>query len=100
MLLDFRVGELAPECRQRGERALLVRSDQTRIPRDIGGDDRGETVGLTHVPLASRKAQPRKEELSVRGVSVRQIARDDESDDGTRRARIARASSSVRSRAA
>jgi len=40
------------------ERAFLVRSHQPRIPRDIGGEDRGKPAGLAHVSSPAAKRRP------------------------------------------
>ena len=45
MLGDFRIEELAAQRFEAFERALLVRSHQPRIPRHVGGEDRGEAGG-------------------------------------------------------
>src|SRR5438309_5616040 len=42
VLGDFRIEELAAQRFEPFERALLVRPHQPRIPRHIGGEDRGE----------------------------------------------------------
>ena len=42
MLGDFRVDQLAAQRFEAFERALLVRPHQPRIPRHIGGEDRGQ----------------------------------------------------------
>jgi len=58
MFGDFRIDEFAAQRFEAFERAFLVRPHQPRIPRDIGGEDRGETAGLAHVvasPAARRK---------------------------------------------
>jgi hypothetical protein len=44
MLGDFRIDELAAQRLEAFERAFLVRPHQPRIPRHIGGEDRGETA--------------------------------------------------------
>jgi hypothetical protein len=49
MLGNLRIDEVAAQRFEAFERALLVRPDQPRIPRHIGGEDRGETAGLAHV---------------------------------------------------
>jgi hypothetical protein len=48
MLADLRVDELAAMRLKALVRAFLVRAHQTRIPRHIGGEDRGETAGRDH----------------------------------------------------
>jgi len=45
MLGDFRIEELAAQRLEAFERALLVRPHQPRVPRHIGGEDRGEATG-------------------------------------------------------
>jgi hypothetical protein len=49
VLGDFRIEELAAQCFEAFERAFLIRPHQPRIPRHIGGQDRGEPAGLAHV---------------------------------------------------
>ncbi len=46
VLGDFRIKELAAQRLEAFERAFLVRPHQPRIPRHIGGKDRGEAAGL------------------------------------------------------
>ena len=58
VLGDFRIEELAAQCFEAFERAFLVRPHQPRIPRDIGGEDRGETAGLAHVSSPAAKRRP------------------------------------------
>jgi hypothetical protein len=48
MLGDLRIEELAAQRLEAFERAFLVRPHQPRIPRHIGGEDRGETAGGSH----------------------------------------------------
>jgi hypothetical protein len=48
MFTDFRIEELAAQRFEAFESALLVRSHQQRIPRHIGGKDRGETSARSH----------------------------------------------------
>jgi len=43
-----RIEKLAMERFEAFERAFLIRPHQPRIPRDIGGEDRGEATGLAH----------------------------------------------------
>jgi hypothetical protein len=38
----------------------IVLAHQPQIPRDIGGEDRGETAGLAHVPSPVAKRRPDK----------------------------------------
>jgi hypothetical protein len=44
VLGDLRIDELMAQRLEAFERALLVRPHQPRIPRHIGGEDRGETT--------------------------------------------------------
>ena len=57
VLSDFRIDEFAAQRFEAFERAFLVRSHQTRIPRHIGGEDRSKAAGLAHSasPVASRR---------------------------------------------
>jgi hypothetical protein len=57
MLGSLRIKELAAQRLEAFERAFLVRPHQPRIPRRIGGEDRGEAAGLAHAacPAARRK---------------------------------------------
>jgi hypothetical protein len=48
VLGDLRIDELAAQRFEAFERAFLVRPHQPRIPRHIGGEDRGETAGCGH----------------------------------------------------
>ena len=58
VLGDLRIEELAAQRLEAFERALLVRPHQPRIPRHIGGEDRGETAGLAHVASPAAKRRP------------------------------------------
>jgi hypothetical protein len=49
VLGDFRIDKLAAQRFEAFERALFVRPHQPRIPRHIGGEDRGEAAGLAHI---------------------------------------------------
>ena len=48
MLGDLGINKLAAQRLEPFERAFLVRTHQARIPRHIGGEDRGETAGGSH----------------------------------------------------
>ena len=50
MLGDFRIEELAAQRFEAFEPAVLVRPHQPRIPRHIGGEDRGEPTFDASVP--------------------------------------------------
>ena len=52
-------------------RPLLVRTDQARIARHIGGKDRGETAGLGH--FASPAAKRRPDRKSSRFSALRKF---------------------------
>ena len=54
VLGDLRIDELMAQRLEAFERALLVRPHPPRIPRHIGGQDRGETAGGGHVRLSGR----------------------------------------------
>ena len=58
VLPDLRVDELAAMRLEAFERPFLVRPHQPRIPRDIGGEDRGEAAGLAHGPSPAAKRRP------------------------------------------
>jgi len=66
MLGDLGIAEFTAHRPQRRERAFLVRPHQPRIPRHIGGEDRGETAGLAHVfsPAAKRRPDRRSSRCS------------------------------------
>ena len=49
VLGDLRIEELAAQRFEAFERAFLVRPHQPRIPRHIGGEDRGETADRRHL---------------------------------------------------
>jgi hypothetical protein len=51
VLDDFRIKELTAQRLEAFERAFLVRPHQPRIPRHIGGEDRGETAFDASWPL-------------------------------------------------
>jgi hypothetical protein len=48
MLADLRVDELAAMRLETLVRGLLVRAHQARVPRHIGGEDRGKTANSGH----------------------------------------------------
>jgi hypothetical protein len=48
MLADLWVDELAAMRLEASVRAFLIRPHQTRVARDIGGEDRGKTAGCGH----------------------------------------------------
>jgi hypothetical protein len=48
VLGDFRIDKLAAQCFEAFERAFLIRPHQPRVPRHIGGEDRGKTAGSGH----------------------------------------------------
>ena len=58
VLPDLRVDELAAMRLEAFERPFLVRPHQPRIPRHIGGEDRGKTAGLAHVPSPAARRRP------------------------------------------
>ena len=58
VLVDLRIEELMAQRLEAFERAFLIRSHQPRIPRHIGGEDRGETAGLAHPASAAAKRRP------------------------------------------
>ena len=68
VLGDFRIEELAAQRLEAFERALLVRPHQPRIPRDIGGEDRGEPAGLTHSPSPAAKRRPESNSSRCSGL--------------------------------
>jgi len=55
VLGDLRIEELMAQRFQAFERTLLVRPHQPRIPRHIGGEDRGETAAGGHGCLIPQK---------------------------------------------
>ena len=59
-LLQFWIEELAAQRFEAFERALLVRLHQSRIPRHIGGEDRGQPAGLAHVASPAAKRRPER----------------------------------------
>ena len=68
VLGDLRIDELAAQRFEAFERAFLVRPHQPRIPRHIGGEDRGETAGLAHpsgTPALRRPSSRRSRILRV-----------------------------------
>src|SRR5712671_73268 len=48
VLGDLRIDKFAPQRLEAFERTFLVRLHQPRIPRHIGGEDRGETASGSH----------------------------------------------------
>jgi hypothetical protein len=42
---DFRIDQFASVGLEPFERAFLIDAHQARVPRDIGGEDRGEAAG-------------------------------------------------------
>ena len=68
MLANLWIEELAAQRFEALERALLIRPHQPRIPRDIGGEDRGEPAGRGH---SSGKPTRRNPTSSVFARSAR-----------------------------
>jgi hypothetical protein len=66
VLGDLRIEELAALRFEAFERAFRVCAPQPRIPRHIGGEDRGKTAGLVHVrsPAASRRPDKKSSRCS------------------------------------
>jgi hypothetical protein len=58
VLGDFRVEEVAAQRLEAFEGATLVGSDQPRIPRHIGREDRREPAGLAHAASPAAKRRP------------------------------------------
>jgi len=65
---DLRIDQLAADRLEPRQRPLLVRSDQPRVARHIGGKDRGETAGCSH---SSGKPARRRPRLIVLSASAR-----------------------------
>jgi hypothetical protein len=59
VLGGLQIDELMAQRFEAFVRAFLIRPHQPRIPRHIGGQDRGEAAGLGHVasPAASRRPE-------------------------------------------
>ena len=55
VLGDLRIEELMAQRLEAFERAFLVRPHQPRIPRHIGGEDRGEVAGGGHSGSPTRR---------------------------------------------
>ena len=73
MLGDFRIEELAAQRLEAFERAFLIRPHQPRIPRDIGGEDRGEAARSGSLPpRPSPSADPRGEKLTLLADSCKE----------------------------
>jgi hypothetical protein len=53
---DLRIEQLGPNSLEALESTTLVRPNQPRVARHIGGEDRGETAGLAYdgSPAAKR----------------------------------------------
>ena len=68
MLLDLGIPQLAADRLQRCERTFLVRSHQSRIARDIGGQDRGKTACLGHFPSPAARRRPSSSRLRCSGM--------------------------------
>ncbi len=73
VLGDLRIEKLAAQRLEAFERAFLVRPHQPRIPRHIGGEDRGEAAGLAHI--SSSVARRRPESKSSRSSGLRRADR-------------------------
>ena len=56
VLGDFWIDQFTPQRCEAFERAFLVRPHQPRIPRHIGGEDRGKTAGRGHLRAALLQA--------------------------------------------
>src|ERR1700731_3829291 len=57
------------------ESPALVRPDQPRIPRHVGGEDGGEAAGLAHVTSPAARRRPERNSSRSSGLRKRQIAR-------------------------
>ena len=68
VLGDLRIEKLAAQRFEAFERAFLVRPHQPRIPRHIGGEDRGETAGLAHVASPAAKRRPDRNSSRCSGL--------------------------------
>ena len=74
VLGDLRIEELAAQRFETFERAFLIHAHQPRIPRHIGGEDRGKAAGLAH--CVSPAARRRPDSSSSRSSRLRkQIVR-------------------------
>ena len=71
VLGDFRIEELAAQRLEAFEGAVLVGSDQPRIPRHIGGEDRREPAGLAHVASPAAKRRPDRKSSRCSAVAER-----------------------------
>jgi len=77
VLGDFWIDQFTPQRCEAFERAFLVRPHQPRITRDIGGEDCGETPGLTHAASPAANRRPDSKSSRSSGVAPRQIPRHD-----------------------
>jgi hypothetical protein len=57
---DHRINQLGPNVLEPLKSTALVRPDQARIPRHIGGEDRGETAGLAHGASPAARRSPER----------------------------------------
>src|SRR5207245_3395880 len=74
VLGDLRIDELAAQRFEAFERALLVRPHQPRIPRHIGGEDRGETAGLAHTASPAARRSPERSSSRCSGLRYREAS--------------------------
>src|SRR5215471_17970863 len=58
VLGDLEIDQFAAQCLKAFKRAFFVCSHQPRVPRHIGGEDRGETAALAHAgaPMPAQMA--------------------------------------------
>jgi len=72
VLGDLRIDEIMPQRFEAFVRAFLVRSRQPRIPRHIGGEDRGETAGLAHSSGNPALRRPSTNTAAISGPKIRE----------------------------
>src|SRR6266849_6227789 len=94
MFGDFRIDQLGPDRLELSESAALVHPHQPRIPRHIGGEDRGEATGLAHSTSPAARRRPDRKSSRSAGLRKSKLLGMTWGVMARSRAMIARASSS------
>ena len=71
VLGDLWIEELGAQRFEAFERAFFVRPHQPRIPHHVGGENRGEPAGLTHVSGNPALRRPVSQIASNAGENIR-----------------------------
>jgi hypothetical protein len=67
-LLDLRIDEFAEMSLQAFVRPFLIRPHQPRIARDVGGKDRRQSTGRSHIVSPAAKRRPDRNSSRCSGL--------------------------------